>query len=515
LWTYTLPKSNRPARRRCRANPTIRPRLEALEDRAVPTVAFTPADGTTLAPASSPSGSLSSPTVNIIFHGTSWTNADEQTVIHSVQSILNGPYLSGLNQPGYGSDGKATFGTVTQNNAPLSLDTAFQGGFYPSQKVLDSFVNPPLPSGSTKTIYVVVNDPQDSQGTVGVNDPSLNNGSELIYVGTSSFNGSLNKDSFTTLFSHELAESMVTNVQVTDPAGFAIGGNQIADNEPEAFDRSYSYRLAGTYTDANGNVVQTSNLVQAYWSQKDGAFIVPDGNSQTFTLSLTSPRTNTSSDQYELDVVGDQMAGQPNDQITLDRTTNPTQPNGVRVTLNGESVQFDAGRISSVYVNTGNGQNRVTVNALPAGVSASIDSWGASKDTVTIGGNGSLQGIAGPITVSNSSGQTSLIVNDQLDSARSIAISDSAVSFDGKPVVTYQAGYTDSNGNLLGVTNLIVGAPQLSNGTGNQILVSSVPGLAAVTVVDNPSDIVQVFQTSPNLTFLDWELFLALGGFGG
>ena len=233
---------------------------------------FPAVPGTKLTADSSPASSLSSPTVNIIFAGPNWTAADQQTVLNAVQSILKGPYLSGLNQPNYGSDGKAIWGSSFSSNTAVKLDTPFAGGKYPSQKTLDDFIKGIPKLNTPNTVNVVVNDMKSSLGAVGVNQPATNGGE--AYVGTlANADGSIYKDGFTQLFSHELAEAMTSAVQVTDPGNFKVGGNQIADNEPEA--RHYYVSLPGAYTDATGKQVATSNSVQAYWSQKDNAFIVP------------------------------------------------------------------------------------------------------------------------------------------------------------------------------------------------------------------------------------------------
>jgi hypothetical protein len=235
---------------------------------------FAPLNGTRLADNSSPNSSLKSPTVNLIFAGNAWSAADRQTVLHAVQSILNGPYLSRLSQANYGSDGRAFFGKSLSSTATPSLDTKFKFGLYPSQGSMNTFVQG-LPTGSNpNTVNVVVNDPQDSKGTVGVNYPTTNGGE--IYVGTATgAGGAIDKDLFSELFSHEIAEAMTSAVQVTNPGGFDDGADQICDNEPEEF--GYYHSVPGSYTDDQGKTVQTTNMVQAYWSQKDGAWVVPNG----------------------------------------------------------------------------------------------------------------------------------------------------------------------------------------------------------------------------------------------
>ena len=90
--------------------------------------------------------------------------------------------------------------------------------------------------------------------------------------------------------------------------------NQICDYEGDLI----SYRL-------NNGV-----LVQPYWSQSnewitpagapaDNAWLIPDGNRQTF---FVDPTTNT------LDIYGDQLGPNWNDTITIDQVTDPTSTYG-------------------------------------------------------------------------------------------------------------------------------------------------------------------------------------------
>src|ERR1700675_3478218 len=71
--------------------------VEALEERAVPTIAFTPHFGAETTSGTT-SYSLQSPTVNLVFSGSYWSTAqgqqDEAGLISSAKSIISGPYLS-------------------------------------------------------------------------------------------------------------------------------------------------------------------------------------------------------------------------------------------------------------------------------------------------------------------------------------------------------------------------------------------------------------------------------------
>ena len=106
-WFSRKPSSRALGPRRPSAQQRARLALEALEDRTVPTVLFIPTFGAETVQGSNEG--MISPSVHLIFSGSSWTQQSEQALLNSVASILAGPYLSGLTQ--YGSDGKATLDT--------------------------------------------------------------------------------------------------------------------------------------------------------------------------------------------------------------------------------------------------------------------------------------------------------------------------------------------------------------------------------------------------------------------
>src|SRR5262249_27081337 len=145
-------------------------------------------------------------------------------------------------------------------------------------------------------IYVVITDPNYSNTNGGWNQPSTYayrnaHGKTVVdtmhevWVGTGLNGGKVSQDPFTSTFSHEIAET------ISDPGGLQGSGiwikpppnlpaslvnaklDQIGDYEPEPTGQShYAYRLNGYQ-------------VQPYWSAQDGAFNVPDGNAQTFSLT--------------------------------------------------------------------------------------------------------------------------------------------------------------------------------------------------------------------------------------
>ena len=466
FWNRRGERKAQPIRKRAtptKKKPPTRPTLEALEDRLVPTIAFTPQLGTPTVTSSSSANALSlhSPPVVLIFTGNYWQNTtqgkqDEQNITKAVQDIIKSPYLSKLTQ--YGYQGTATYAAAHEDTATPVLNGP--GLNTPSSTTLTNFVNTeiakhpswvPATSSSDKQqqpIYVVVSDPADSSGSYGYNTPD-GSSAHVIYVGTNTnSSGLLQMDPVTTLFSHELAESIAPYITVSDPGktngnGFNSKGQpnplQIGDGEPDngPTNSFYDYRL------------NTGELVQAYWSQSDKAFVVPDGNKQTFTLQPIW-NGNSFSGQYNLGVASDQ----PGSNYTISSIFG-----GAAANVNGERASFDASTIKTINVNTlGGGSNTVNVLAVSPGVTVNVDSWGKSNDTVTVGYNGSLAYIAGTVNVANSSGKTQLVVDDHNDTkGRTVGITNNQVwstAMSGQ--VNYTGASTNSNGALVGVTSLVV-----------------------------------------------------------
>ena len=378
----------------------------------------------------------------------------------SAKAIMSGPFLSGLTQ--YGSDGTALFGRAWNDATTVATNPLSTARYKTSYSGRSPTKTPPrAPTiGSTAPIFVVVSDPASSAGSnSGWNAPgnyvqilsfqtifgpwqfSFNDNIRMVWLSTNTGSDThVSKDGFTDLFSHELAESMAPAIVVTPPTGLPSsvkGDQQISDNEPDG--ARYTYRLGG-------------NLVQAYWSNRDGAFIVPDGNSQTFFLD-PNWSGSTFNGNFNLRIQGDQLAVNYGDNIRVDAFGSNTS-----ATMNNQTVSFDAGKIKSINIDTRGGYNNVRIAEVAAGVSVNVDSTGQSNDFVVVGSDGgSLTGIQGTVNIANNSGNTWLEIYDVADGPRHITITDHSVAVDGLATINYEAGFHWNPGSpLVGVTTLEV-----------------------------------------------------------
>lgn len=426
------PKKSRPS------SPTRRRlQLENLEDRMVPTVVF----GTTPALTVSDGGGpvLPSAHIELIFWGSQWNTAANQQYANQIQSavdnIISGHYMDGLSQ--YRNIGHAV------RDGSIFITSSSPGSNFTNSDVRTMLKNQleahniPNIGNVGNRLYFVVAQPGSTDPTEGLGGEH----SQLSFVTQSIFGIPLasestaygwtindgNIDTVTKFFSHELAES------VTDPAGTAFQinpRNSSSWNEvSDGVNQNFSYRLNGL-------------LVQSYWSAQDAAPIVSDGNVQKFRLV-----------NKVLSVTGDQLGNNFNDSIVVDTTAT----GGVKVTMNGETVLFDPGLVTTINVQTLGGNNTVNVVSTPFGVTVNVNGGVNSKDTVTLGSNGSLVNVAGPVNVSNSSGQTTLVVNDSSDAtARSATITNNAVLGLSPGVIHYTGASLNSNHVPIGVTALKV-----------------------------------------------------------
>ena len=396
--------------------------LEPLEDRALLTVVFPQSHfgPETIAPGRT-NAALQNPAVNLIFAG-NWTNyqSEKSALIAGTQSILSGPYLSGLQQ--YGGNG-AHFGTVWDdpNTGPTVLPAYPDDHGAELQPFLQYSIStygtaPGIHDQQHAPIYLVILDPQSSAGdNGGFNDPGIYlalgiipENINMIFVSTQSSGGTAASiDRATVTIAHELAERDVNNGTLFfEPAPYGTDPNTAAPNKLDqvADGEKYLYRLNGVQ-------------VQSYWSDLDQASIVPDIaynlTQQKFILNpiWSSPDVVTGqfTNQYDIVVIGDQSAAGYADDVTL----NATIDQRVQVTLNGESVQFDPSRIRTVDVNTGSGSNTSHVLGTVPGVVTNIHGGGA--DQVTVGNFGSLRYIEGGLSIDNAPAHNIIVIDDAAD----------------------------------------------------------------------------------------------------
>lgn len=121
--------------------PRVRPVLEHLEERAVPTVAFNPEFGSETFTGAN--DGMLSPTIHAVFQGAYWNTARgkaaESSLLSAEARVVNSPYLSGLEQ--YGSDGRAIVGS--------SWDDASGLAYNPPTKDLQAFLQSSIDNHSS------------------------------------------------------------------------------------------------------------------------------------------------------------------------------------------------------------------------------------------------------------------------------------------------------------------------------------------------------------------------------
>jgi Ca2+-binding RTX toxin-like protein len=432
---------------------SARPVVCQLEDRLVPTVSFTPVFGNFTADTStSHNGAvLNSPDVVLIFEGSYWTaptanpptSITLQDVFDAVNHIIASPYTDPLSQ--YGSFGRTT-ASVFHTETDLSITTNAAGaqGFREGSLIkidagtlsaaADSWMTlaDVISPRSDHSLYFVITPPGvqdfDASGVWGYHKSRFH--SEVDFDGTTqkaavpfgwlgiNVDGTVKTrdgqiDDFSRTFSHELVEAR-TDPYINNPPDanrYAQGANwndpsdpvdEIADFEPDG--RRYTYRLL------------SGTVVQPYWSNTINAFVVADGNNQTVTVNplwtVNSAGQPMSPFLKQFDVVinGDQIVSNAqNDSITIDIT----RGGGTLVKENGESFQFDPGQIRNLTVNTGTGNDTVTIDALPEDVNLTINLGGQSGDTVRINPlTGNAGTVGGSVTIVGGSGNGTLEIDD-------------------------------------------------------------------------------------------------------
>jgi len=390
--------------------------IEPLEERKMMSVVYHPVFGTE-AQKNGNGSNLSSPPIYLVFWGSYWggTNTPQaQAIENAANKVVNSTFLHVVQQ--YGSDGNATIGDGSVSYA-YDGSNPTSGGFDDgniSSVIENQIDNGPLPEGdgpANEPIYVVVTPPNVNSSVANAAGFNYNDHdydfpldfdtmhSCWVWSGTNGDN-TVNVDQFSLVFSHEIAESMSDTggggAEFYPGASWTGGGsgNQIGDYEPN----SYSFR------EPDGA------LIQPEWSRVDNAAVADNGTTQNFDLYPIWNGTKFTG-TYNLVVNGDQR-GSHDDLIAVGKTSS----GGVSVTLNGENTSFDPGRIKTVTVNSGDGQDTIFVQdtIVPTTINSNSPLNGPD-DTVIIGDGGNTQGIIAPLTITNSSGYDVIDVSDSTD----------------------------------------------------------------------------------------------------
>jgi hypothetical protein len=219
--------------------------------------------------------------VQLIFWGAAWnqpaTSPSTGNIVNAVQSLLAGPFLSGLRQYGIRPTPFRGAIVVTSPNPP-TLPSKFSDVDGDIEGLVNTLINngtfPEPDEGGGRNIYCVFMPPNTAfngpAGVIGAHS-RFNSGSVIdvdnawyAWIG----NGPL--ATMTRAFGHELVETC------TDPEGdgWTIDGAPAALNE------------IGDICNSNSNLrILNGVTVEPYWSKFDGACIIPTSVSVRRTLA--------------------------------------------------------------------------------------------------------------------------------------------------------------------------------------------------------------------------------------
>ncbi|HLJ97640.1 MAG TPA: hypothetical protein VKU02_31050 [Gemmataceae bacterium] len=476
-------------------SPTKPPRralaLEALEYRQVPSILFQPGIGVTASDWGGPV--INNVHAELVFWGNSWNfgsgPALRQTIQSAIDGMLQSPYLTALSEyrgsigagqvTGWKVDSELSPGATFNDFDPIAM---LQLGFRPFGPLPDPFYN-----ADPNRLYVVI-PPPGSQLTGGAVEHDGYHAVVPYFAPPFGFPAPFNfavvsndgnVDDVTKIVSHEIIEAVsdpVLNAIHTSEGDFP--NNELCDNHAQ----NYAYRPNGV------------DLLQAWFSQANDAFIVPTDQAQNFLVK-----------DGTLIVNGDQL-NNINDTITLD----VTDAGGIRATLNGEVAEFDKGAINGITVNSGGGNDQIHVLRTIVDAPVSIVSGGTA--TVVVGHDGTVQDILGAVNIENSTFHgTALVVDDSADTliptvkldsftpasdqpwGRISGLANAPISYeyDDTSSVTIHTGFAGFGYGMIvnvqstGVPTSLIGHGPCTVNVGNA---SKVEGIQGALTIQNPLD---------------------------
>jgi hypothetical protein len=420
-WFRSLFSSRRSAVPRPHRPKSRRPRqlfVESLEERTVPSILFSNTGSRTIVDDGGPI--ISSVQVDLIFWGSGWNSGGgpslRTSVQNSVSNILNSPYFDGLGQyRGIGHGSLFRSDTITSSNPGATFTDGDTRVF-----VRNNINNNTLPSPTSQLLYLVVPQPGSTItgcGCDGDHASDVASGGRIFFYGVTTNGSGTSLDTLTTILSHEMVEA-VTNPRTDAQPAFHASGNpldEISDAEAE----NYTFRVNGA-------------LVQSFDSQRDHAYVVPNGSTNNFLVSS-----------------GRVLSFQESPFGFNNIFTNLVD-NGVYAELNSSTAQFEPGAISAIQVNLGNSNgNRIEIAGTPVPVTVT----GSGTGLVEVGASGWLNRILSTVSVNSPTGSIALYVDDSADTFadRQVTLTDTAltigpiqpvtvINFSAISSLTYESG---------------------------------------------------------------------------
>jgi hypothetical protein len=172
------------------------------------------------------------------------------------------------------------------------------------------------------------------------------------------------------------------------------------------------------------------------------------------------------------------------------------------------TVTAKASFLTSITIDTGDLADFVKIQSTADPTNVTTTGTGADNDAVTIGNAGSVQGITGPVNVTNANALSSLVVDDSADAtARTVTMSDTTIHGLAPADITYDpAAISDftvtagSGADTFTVTNTIFGTTTTLNAGAGNDTVTVQAGAAGSTLNVNGQGGDNRFTVTPSAT---------------